>query len=185
MTAFVARRLPQGLLAPLAGAVAVLAALGLAAGVATQITYGSETAQGAAVTEPTLAYWTWHETAVGTIPDPVPARVSAAEATPTVLPRGPRSYTINAATADDPAVAWTFDLQTTAPRSTELMLTFVDGLSAPVTTVVVYVETPARDPLLAVAITMYWDAGTFAPGQLVIETMTATAAVCTAVGNCP
>lgn len=175
----------RGLWAVLAGAIATVAAVGLAAGLATQITYGSETAQGASVTEHPLAYWTWHETILGTIPAPVPARVSAAEATPTVLPRGARSYTIDAATAGDTAVAWTFDLQTTMPRSMELMLTFADGLSGPVSTLTVYVETPVRAPGAAVAFTFYWDAGTFAPGTLVIETMTGTAVACAAVGNCP
>lgn len=160
-------------------------ALGIAAGVATQITNGGvETGAGAYVTEQPLAYWEWRETAIGTIPTAVPAAVSTTVGAPTRLARFGGSYVLNAAVAGQTSVVWTFEETAGAPARTELVLTFVDGLTPPARTVTVYVETAVRIGA-TVAFTFYWDAGTFAPGALDIETMTTTAQACTAVGTCP
>jgi hypothetical protein len=163
-----------------------LTAFGVAAGLGGQITSGGpETGQGAYVVEHPLAYWTWRSTQLATIPGVVPARVSLVAGKPTVLPRGGRSYTINAGVAGQTSVFWTFQQTTTAPRSTELKITLVDGLTAPASTIVVYVETSARALGVAANFLFYWDAGTFAPASLVIETMTATVEACTGIGVCP
>ena len=186
MSARAAPRRRPGLLPLLAAVVVAVGAVGIAAAVGAQIGPGpTETGQGAYVTEHALAYWTWHETLLTTIPTPAPAKVSTTIGTPTVLPRAGTSYSINAATAGQVAVAWTFDELTTAPRSTELALTFLDGLASPATTITVYVESDPRAPFVTTAFVFYWDAGTFAPGTLVVETMTATAVACTAIGTCP
>jgi len=161
-------------------------AFGVAAGLSTQVIKGApESGQGSFVTEHALAYWSWHSTVLGTIPVVVPRQISIVVTAPSVLPRGGRSYTINTAVAGQTSVAWTFQEATTAPRTTELKLTFVDGLVPPTSTIVVYVETSTRAPGAAVSYVFYWDAGTFAPNSLAIETMTATIQACTAVGTCP
>ncbi|MGA8543321.1 MAG: hypothetical protein WB947_07300 [Thermoplasmata archaeon] len=160
---------------------------GVAAGLSTQVSLGStESGQGSSVTEHPLAYWTWGSTQLGTIPARVPAAVSLVATAPTLLPRAAgRSYAINAAVARQTSVVWTFDELTTAPRSTELMITFVDGLSGAATTIVAYVETRAAAPAGTLAFIFYWDAGAFAPTGLAIESMTATVQACTAIGTCP
>jgi hypothetical protein len=165
---------------------AVFASLGIAAAVGTQITPGpTETGQGAYVTEHALPYWVWHETALTTIPPFVPGRVSTTVTAPSVLPRGAASYTINAGVAGQTAIAWTFDETAGAPRLTEIAITFLDGLTPPATSVTIYVETNFAAPPGTVAYVFYWDAGTFTPGGLDIETMTATALACPAIGTCP
>ena len=175
-----------GLLVALVAMLVGSSAVGLAAAVSTQIGPGAtETGQGAYVTEHALTYWTWHETVLTTIPAPAPARAATTVAAPTVLPRGARTFSINAATGGQVAVEWTFDELTTVPRNTELMITFLDGLTSPATSITVYVETNARAPIDTTPYVFYWDAGTFAPATLVVETMTTTAVACTAVGNCP
>jgi hypothetical protein len=163
-----------------------LSAIGISMGLGSQVSEGaSETGQGAVVTEHPLTYWTWHATLLGTIPTPAPRLVSIAKALPSLLPRFPRSYTLNAAVAGQTSVAWSFQQTTGAPLTTELMITFVDGLTSPTSTIVAYVETGIRLLGVATTFTFYWDAGTFAPGSLSIETMTATVQACTAIGVCP
>ncbi|MGA9839512.1 MAG: hypothetical protein WBE40_06375 [Thermoplasmata archaeon] len=160
--------------------------LGLAAALATQISEGTaESGQGAYVAQSSLTYWNWEGTLLGTIPLPVPRTVSTAVATPTVLPAGRRSYTVNAGTAGQTSVEWTFGQGVSAPTSTELVITFVLGLNHPVVTISIYVETNARASAAVSTYHFYWDAGTFAPGSLAIETMTATVQVCTSIGTCP
>ncbi|MGA8302446.1 MAG: hypothetical protein WA691_07605 [Thermoplasmata archaeon] len=170
----------------LAAIAVTVSAFGVAAGASGQVAQGpSETGQGAFVAEHPLEYWAWHATQLGTVPQPVPAPVSVVAHTPTRLPRGGRSYTINAAVAGQTSVAWTFAEAATGPPGTELMVTFVDGLSGPVSTITVYVETTLRGLAGSVDFVFYWDAGTFAPGSLSIESMTATVQACAAIGDCP
>jgi hypothetical protein len=177
-------RLP--ILALLAAIVVTVTTFGVAAGASSQVTQGpAETGQGAFVNEHPLAYWSWHSTTVGTIPQPVPPPVSVVAHTPTRLPRVARSYSINGAVAGQPSVAWTFIEAVTAPRLVELMITFVDGLTGPASTIMVFVELSFRAPAGPVAFVFYWDAGTFAPGSLSIETMTATVQTCAPIGTCP
>ncbi len=169
------------------GVLAVAAlATGLALAVGAEFSSGAtETGGGAYVSEAPLAFWEWHETALTAVPDPAPALVSVTEAEPTRLALFGGSYAINAPTAGQTAVAWTFDETTAAPRSTELVLTFANGLSGATTPISVYVETGARAPAGTLAFVFYWDAGTFAPAGLDIETMQATTEQCAAIGNCP
>jgi hypothetical protein len=185
---------PRGERPPRIALIALLIAIavtvtgfGVAAGLSTQVARGNpETGQGSAVTEHPLTYWMWAATQLGTIPATVPVRASLVAATPTILPRVvSRSYTINAAVAGQTSVAWTFDELTTAPRSTELMITLVDGLTTAAASITVYVETSARVPFGTVAFVFYWDAGAFAPTGLAIESMSATVTACTAIGTCP
>jgi hypothetical protein len=159
---------------------------GVAAGLGTQINQGApETGQGAFVTEHPLTYWGWQSTVLGTIPRPAPPAVSLNVRAPTLLPRGGRAYAINPAVAGQTSVAWTFQKTTAAPRATELVITFVDGLVQPTTTITVYVEINIRGIGTAATYLFYWDAGTFAPGAFEIETMSKTVLACTAIGVCP
>jgi hypothetical protein len=161
--------------------------LGMAAGLGLQILKGAgETGQGSQVSEQGLAYWGWASTVIGAVPAPVPAAVSHAVATPTRLPRllG-TSYTLNAGVAGQTAVVWTFTEATTAPRSTEFVITFVDGVGGATSTILAYLETGARAVPAALTFSFYWDSGAIAPAGLEISSMTATVQVCSAVGVCP
>jgi hypothetical protein len=161
-------------------------AVGIVSAVGSQVTSGAtETGAGAYVTEHPLAYWGWHATELTTIPAAVPPAVSTTVGAPTHIGRVAASYVINAAVAGQTAVAWVFEESTAAPDRTELAITFVDGLSSAATTITVYLETAPRAPGAALTFTFYWDAGTFAPESLEIETMTGTVQACTAVGDCP
>lgn len=168
---------------------AVIAAsgFGIAAGLGTQVLKGGgETGEGSQVSESGPAYWTWTSAIVATIPVAVPGAVSHAAATPTRLPRAfGTNYAINAATTGQTSVAWTFTETTAAPRSSELMITFVDGLSGTATTVVAYLETSARVPFESLTFVFYWDAGTVAPTGLEISSLSETVRSCTAIGVCP
>jgi hypothetical protein len=159
---------------------------GVAAGLGSQFGPGTlEIGQGAEVSEHSLAYWQWHQTELGTIPNPVPARISTTVGTPTLLPRGGRTFTINAAVVGQTGVRWTFQETVAAPTSTELVITLSDSLSQSAGTILVYVETAARAPGGTLNYNFWWDAGTFAPGALTIESLTATVQVCSAIGTCP
>lgn len=162
------------------------AGLGEVLGAPTTISEGAaEQGLGAYVGDQSPAYWTWQSSALVTIPAAVPGAASANPATPTILPAGAAGYTINAATAGHPAVRWVFRETTATPASTELELRFVVGLTNTAAHITVYVETQAAPPGAAHNYRFYWDAGTFAPTAITIETMEATVLACAAVGNCP
>jgi hypothetical protein len=163
----------------------VVSLLGLTTG-STQVTAGPvEVGQGAYVGEQSPAYWTWLATQLSAVPTPAPAAASTNPAAPTMLPFGGRSYAINPATAGSPAVRWEFAEQTTAPRSTELELRFMVGISAATVLIKIYVETNAFPPYRAHDYYLYWGAGTYPPTTLTIATEQATVLVCSAVGTCP
>ena len=178
------RPIRLGLVFLVVGVATLATGLALAAG--SEFTSGGvETGGGTYVSEAPLAYWEWHETSLGTIPNPVPESASVTAADPTPLARAGGSYAINAPTAGQTSVAWTFEETTAAPRSTELVLTFSDGLASAPSTISVFVETGARAPAGTLAFVFYWDAGTFAPIGLDVETLQTTAESCTAIGTCP
>jgi hypothetical protein len=182
------RRSFRGTFLAIAAVVAIsVTGLGVAAGLGSQILLGGgETGQGSDVTQHALAYWTWTSTVSGTIPTPVPVAISHTVTAPTRLPRfAGTSYALNAATAGQASVVWTFSEATTAPRSTELVLTFVEGVGATTTTILAYVETSARVPLAALSFVIYWDAGTSLPTGFAISSLTATVQACTGIGVCP
>jgi hypothetical protein len=171
----------------LAVGVVACAGLGLTAALGTQILHGAnESGQGSEVTQHSVVYWSWDATVITVIPNRAPALVSHVVAAPTRLPRFVgTSYAINTPTVGQTAVAWTFTEATTAPRSVEFVITFVDGLAGPVSTIDAYLETSARAPLAALNFVFYWDAGAAAATGLAISTMTVTVQACTAIGVCP
>jgi hypothetical protein len=163
----------------------IVALLGLTTGT-TQVTSGPvESGQGTDVGEQGLAYWVWEATQLNTVPTPAPAVLSTNPAAPTLLAFGGRNYAIGAVTAGAQGVRFEFQEQTTAPRSTELELRFVVGVSAAAVTIKVYVETRPFAPIRVLTYYLYWNPGTFPPTQLTIATEQATALACTAVGTCP
>jgi len=171
-------------------AVAVAAILGIVGGftlgAATQVTQGPvENSQGAFVAQQGTAYWTWHATILTVIPTPAPGLASGTVGAPTRLPAGGASYVIGPSTAGAEAVRWQFTEGTTTPASTELEFRFVAGLSGPSSAIRVYLETQAAIPGFATTYFLYWDAGTFPPASLTIETMQVTVLACSAVGTCP
>ena len=155
-------------------------------GVSTQVALGpNENGQGAYVSEAGLAYWSWEQTHVGPIPNPVPPRVSLAKAAPSILPAGATRYAMNPAARGQPSVEWSFQEGTTTPPRTELEIRFVDGLSQPAAAFTVYVESQNAIPGGPVVFNFYWASPPFPPAFFTIETMQSSVLVCTAIGVCP
>ncbi|MFZ1024217.1 MAG: hypothetical protein WAN87_08785, partial [Thermoplasmata archaeon] len=155
-------------------------------GASTQFAAGpTESGEGAYVAQTGLAYWSWEQTHVGAIPNPIPARVSVAEAAPTVLPRATAGYTINPAVVGQASVEWSFQESTATPARTELEIRFVDGISQPASSVTIYVESQNAIPAGAVVYEFYWASPAYPPAFLLIESMQASVFVCSAIGACP
>ncbi len=145
----------------------------------------TEQGQGADVGEATPTYWVWASTQIWHIPTPVPGAASVTAAIPTLLPVTSASYRINPSTAGNVSVRWSFTESTTGSLATELELRFTDGLSRPAVLETVYLETQATHPTAALTFTLYWDAGSFGPSGVTIQTMQVDVLVCTSVGHCP
>jgi len=159
---------------------------GFTLGAATQVTKGPvENSQGAFVSQQGTVYWTWQATILMAIPTPVPAAASTVVTAPTGLPAGGTSWVINPSTAGAESVRWEFHEGTTTPASTELEFRFVAGLNGPSSSIRVYLESQAAVPGATVTYYLYWDAGTFPPASLTIESMQVTVLACTSVGHCP
>jgi hypothetical protein len=186
----VARRSPRTTWAVWAAALAALSltatVVGWTEGAPATIGPGTtETAQGADVGEKTPAYWLWEATQLWHIPKPTPTALSTTPALPTLLTAASGSYDINSATAGNTSVRWSFQETTAAPRSTELELRFTDGLSHNAAVLTVYIETRATAPTVALTFLLYWDAGTFAPAGITVQTMQVLVQGCPSVGHCP
>jgi hypothetical protein len=174
------------LIAVVAVAALVFTVIGWSDGAPATVGPGAtEQGQGADVGEKTPVYWPWEETQLWSVPTPAPTRVSTALATPTLLPAAAASYVINPATAGNASVRWTFEETTAAPLSTEFELKFTDGLSRAAVSITVYLETRPTAPTAAVTFILYWDAGTFAPAGITVQTMQVLVQTCTSIGHCP
>ncbi len=165
--------------------VVLVSTLGLTLGAGTLGPGRTETGAGSYSSEAPLAYWTWEGTKSADVPTPAPATASTTEDAPTLLARAARSYGVSALTAGQPAIDVEWEETTAAPRSTELVLTFVLGTTTSAVTIHLYVETRAGPLVGDVLFQFYWDAGTATPTDLTIGTAQATAQACTAVGDCP
>lgn len=169
-----------------AGILVVSILIGTGVAAPAQLVQGPfETGQGADVGQQSIAYWVWQATQLWGIPTPVPTALSAIVTAPTVLPAVAASFTINTATATNQSVRWTFQETTAAPISTELELRFLDGLTHAAVSLRVYLETRGTVLLGALTFELYWDAGTFAPGAVTVETMQVDVLACASVGLCP
>lgn len=148
---------------------------------------GSENGAGAYGGQSALAYWTWQSSGFRSMPGGL-ALLSTTVGTPTLLPRvatGTTMYRINAATAGQSAVLWSFSMTTAAPLSTEIELRFVAGTSGSPTHITAYVETPNPGAGAAITFSFYFDAGTAPANGFTVETAQAVALACPTVGNCP
>lgn len=134
-----------------------------------------------------LTYWTETDVGVGPQPAVLPATLSAAVATPTVLAAAGINYGINAAVANDVTHFWKFQEAVGAPDNTELELQFTvsTGAVAIFTTVTVYVETQAATPGAVQTFVLYYDLGSPASGTITLNSVTEISQVCSAVGTCP
>jgi hypothetical protein len=169
-------------------ATALFVALALGSVLAASATFGlgkSEEGQGAYVGETGLTYWQWRANAVDTIPTPVPGAVSHVVTAPTVLAGASTSYMINTGKVGNTSVRWEFRETAAAPLSREIELRFTDGLTAIAVKITAYIETRATGIFGPILFYFYWDAGTFAPGSVTVESMQVVALVCSAVGVCP
>jgi len=142
-------------------------------------------ASGASVNMTGLAHWYQVQELTSTIPATVPARVSTTVGTPTMLPMASTNYTINAATAGDPAVVFVVHETTGLTTHTELELTFTIavGGSPATSTVKGYVESQAF--VMALTFGFFFDTGTISITHATVTTVTMTNQVCSAVGTCP
>lgn len=177
-------RLPLG-----AAAVLLLAAGGLAglalAGPLT-VSHQNETAQGVYASQSTVTGWTFLGLSRGTIPTPAPSRLSSTVGSPTVLAGASGAYTVNGATAGDPAVSWNYTEATLLPVSTEYEFTVKVGTASlgSTTTLKVYAETQTIH-LSALNWELFFDLGTGSSTALPIDTLQITVQTCTSIGLCP
>jgi hypothetical protein len=125
--------------------------------------------------------------AASTTTAPLPVVLSILPATPTRLAAAATSYLLDAGTVGDQAVAWTFSEAVGIPANQELEVAFSVQYDVAAVAhsaqVKVYVETQATLPRVAVAFTLYWDAGAATGITFVSEAEIAEA--CSAVGTCP
>jgi hypothetical protein len=173
-----------GIVASAFAATLLLLASGIAA--PAQVTYGAtEQGGGADAGATVLTYWTWAATQIWGMPAPLPTAASNKVAAPTVLPAAGTSYRTGPATSGNTSVRWEFSETTAAPGGKEIELRFTVGLSAASVSFRLYIETQGAPPTTAQTYYFYWDASTFAPARLTVETMQVTALACTAIGVCP
>jgi hypothetical protein len=145
----------------------------------------TEQAQGVDVGEQTPAYWVWEAAQIWSIPAPLPTLLSTVSGTPTLLPAASGNLRINPATAGNTSVRWGFTETTSAPGSTELELRFTDGLTRAAVMITVYLETRPGALAAALSFFTYWDAGSFGPTGITVQTLQVDVLVCTGIGHCP
>lgn len=170
---------------------ALLVALALAVGAcgfalaALTVTSAAMTASGASVNTTGLAHWYQVQAQTATIPTTVPTQVSSTVGTPTVLPYASTNYTINSATAGDPAVVFVVHETSGLAARTELELTFSIsvGGSPATSTVKAYVESQAM--AMPLTFGFFFDTGTISIAHATITSVQLTNQACSAVGTCP
>jgi hypothetical protein len=145
----------------------------------------TETGSGAYHPTAALAWWTEASVGVGTQPGTLPTVLSAASATPTVLPAAGTNYAINTPTAGDVVHFWKFTEATTAPVSTELELQFTISSGLGVAQATAFVESQATAPATAQTFVLFYDLGSPATGTITLISVTEIGQQCSAVGSCP
>ena len=162
----------------------VVFCLGFALATITIASGPSESGGGNNAARGTITFWSQSSVDPSVIPATVGGSASTVVNPATVLTAANQNYTINAATAGDPAVQWNFTEALGATLNTELQLVFVivHG-TVPVTSVVtIYLQTQAAAPTGPYTITLYFDAGV---GALALQSELEVTNQCTALHSCP
>jgi len=169
------------------GAAIVLLIASITGAAGFKITHSTETGNGSKSSAQFLVHWEQTGQLAGAVPRRVPGLLSAAVATPTVLPGINGREMVNPGTAGHTALEWTFAEAVGIPVSTEIELQFTVHYTVAGTPTVfettVYLETQAGAIVRALTFTVYFDAGTAAAVDFVSGFEVAQ--VCVAVGTCP
>jgi hypothetical protein len=152
------------------------------------ISSNSETGNGDYTGATALSYWT--ETSVGLSgpPGALPTTLSGTVGTPTVLAGASGNYGVNTVVSGDTEQFFRFSETTSAPVSTEVEVSFTintgsgSGTNA-VTTV--YIETQTSAPGSTLVFTLYYDLGSAASANIILNSAQQTSVQCSAVGTCP
>lgn len=148
----------------------------------------SETGNGNYTGASALAYWSESSVGLAGAPGTLPSTLSGSVSAPTVLAGSNASYGITTVAAGDTEQFFKFSETASAPTSTELEVVFtVNTGSGAGTTVVstVYVETQSTAPSSTLTFTLYYDLGSAASANIVLNSAQQTSQQCSAVGTCP
>jgi hypothetical protein len=167
------------------GAILLTTAWAAAAGI--RIVPSTETWAG--LQSPTEELNDWKETGavLSVTPTPKPAALGTAAGAPTRLAAAAAGYLLDAGTAGDTALAWSFSEAVGLGTNLEIELDFTihwtRGGTAEASTLTVYVETQATAIGAAVVFTFYFDAG--AATGILFASEYALSQSCATVGACP
>jgi hypothetical protein len=131
----------------------------------------------------------WQQTGVlsSTTPNPLPALVSLAVATPTRLPAVATPYRLDAGAVGNLAVEWTFSesVGLTVNQELEVSLTvqYLVGAVTHTVGLVVFLESQAVGIAAPLTFTFYWDSG--AATGVTFGSESQISLGCAAVGTCP
>jgi hypothetical protein len=167
--------------------VALLAVAAGTGAVALHIAESLETGQGVRTATTFLADFQVVATSLSTTPTPVPRAWSVTAGFPTHLGRVSATRMVNAGTAGDEAVEWTFNESTGLAAATEieveLSVSYLIGAISHSFSATVYVESQARALPTPLTFEFVWDSG--ATTGVTPTSELALALVCSAVGTCP
>ena len=134
-----------------------------------------------------LTHWQQVGVFFAATPNPVPTLASALAGTPTRLPGGSGSFTLNAARAGHQALEWRFTEALGMPlnEEVEIALTLQYTAAAVVhnVTLTVYFESQAAAPVVPLTFNLFWDAG--AAAGITFGAESEISQTCSAVGACP
>ncbi|MCI4363886.1 MAG: hypothetical protein L3K13_06265 [Thermoplasmata archaeon] len=152
------------------------------------ITSQSETGNGDYTGANALNYWT--ETSVGLSGPPgvLPSTLSGTVGTPTVLAGASGNYGINTIVSGDTEQFFRFSETTSAPVNTEVEVIFTVNTGAGAGTNVVtttYIETQTSAPGSTLVFTLYYDLGSAASANIILNSAQQTSVQCGSVGSCP
>lgn len=168
-------------------AIATAAILGAGAAVSLQVTHSTESASGLSNHGDFLTHFQQIGSTSSTTPNPAPAVLSAAAATPTVLAGASASYLVDVGVAGHQAADFLFQETVGIALSTEVELrfqvTYVIGATTTTFAGTAYVETQAAAPGATLTFNIYWDSGQAA--GVTLQSQLEVSQVCSAVGTCP
>ncbi|HZY92826.1 MAG TPA: hypothetical protein VFG07_08700 [Thermoplasmata archaeon] len=167
--------------------VLLLLPVGLVAGAALKVTKGtSEAGFGTVVAAPPAASW-WSFLSLNIVNAPAGLVVGSTNiSAPTNLSStSATSLAVSALAGGAGAALFQFQLDASAPKSTEVEIDFSVALSGAATLFTVYVETPAAALTGPLVERLYVPSPAVTFTGLTLQSYSATSAVCTSVGVCP
>ncbi|MCI4342004.1 MAG: hypothetical protein L3K11_06525 [Thermoplasmata archaeon] len=152
------------------------------------INSGTETGNGNYTGATALNYWSESSVGLAGAPGALPSALSQSVAAPTVLAGASASYGVNTQTAGDTEQFFKFAETSAAPVNTEVEVVFTVNTGAgagSTTTVTVFVETQSSAPGSTLTFTLYYDLGSAASANLILNNAQQVSQQCSAVGTCP